>query len=145
MENQYDKYIQKILQNEIFANSPKSKDLFIYLLKCNEQGTPVKEIQIAADVFQRDLSEGDQESTIVRVNIHNLRKKLKHYYLTEGKNDEIQFGMPVGRYHVEIVNKTLGQTAIATINKHLIYKNIFAYLSFVLAILLMSFFFIYKS
>jgi len=105
MEAQIDKYLYKVLNSESFTASIKTRDLFTYLLQCSIKGTPPKEIQIALDVFKRNLSENNNESTIVRVNVHNLRRKLNHYYLTEGLTDEIIFNIPTGHYQVEITQK----------------------------------------
>ncbi len=101
MKINYRDFLEKILNSKGFVNSENLRKLLAYLVNCSAEGKPAKETQIAIDVFERDLTHNGQDSTIVRVNIHNLRKKLSHYYLTEGKNDNVRFVIPKGRYRVE--------------------------------------------
>lgn len=77
----------------------------MYLVKCSIEGIPAKEAQIATTIFQRNITDSEYDSTIVRVNVHNLRKKLNQYYLTDGAKDEIVFHIPTGRYQVEITER----------------------------------------
>ena len=144
MDTAFNKYLQKILKSEAFASSSKTRDLFTYLIECTSKGIPPKETQIAAEVFKRDLSENDQDSTIVRVNVHNLRKKLKYYYLTEGKNDDVQFEIPSGRYQVEIIrNNQKGKQRIKIQN---LIKPLALLVYFILiSVCIISSFFIFRT
>ncbi|HHM23972.1 MAG TPA: hypothetical protein ENJ23_02930, partial [Bacteroidetes bacterium] len=47
-----------------------------------------------------DSSFNPNEDAIVRVSIHNLRKKLEAYYLHEGKHAKTRIEIPKGRYEV---------------------------------------------
>ncbi|MDA3867587.1 MAG: hypothetical protein PF489_12690 [Salinivirgaceae bacterium] len=129
MDLDYKIYLQKVIKSEVFSGSAKACDLFVYLFECSMQGTPPKESQIAAEVFNRNLSENDQDTTIVRVNIHNLRKKLKHYYLTEGLNDEVVFIIPTGRYMVEMTKNTTQQKPTENISTEISKKVLLSYLN----------------
>lgn len=117
MEKEYKEHLQKILDSEAFASSSNFRNLLTYLTECSINGAPAKEIQIANDVFKRNLTENDQDSAIVRVNVHNLRKKLSHYYLTEGVGDRVEFIIPKGRYEVEFVTKEVETEPTPSVGK----------------------------
>ena len=57
------------------------------------------EYEIATEVFGRSKSTFNAgEDAIVRVEAHRLRKRLKEYYETEGKDHPIQLSLPPGTY-----------------------------------------------
>ncbi len=92
--------LEKILASSGFVKSRRYSELLQYLVKRQVEGTPVKEVSIAIDVFGKDASFDPAEDTIVRVSIGNLRKKLAHYYLTEGIGDTLRIEIPRGNYEV---------------------------------------------
>jgi len=92
--------LKKILASPGFANSKRYSELLQYLVERRMEGAPVKEVSIAIDVFGKDASFNPAEDTIVRVSIGNLRKKLVHYYLTEGSGDTLRMEIPRGNYEV---------------------------------------------
>ncbi len=91
----------KVGESETFSNSKVYQHLLLYLTDCALKGEVPKETTIAIEVFGKDESFNPAESTLVRVNIYNLRKKLQEYYLTEGKKDDIRLRIPKGSYKVE--------------------------------------------
>lgn len=97
------KYLSKILDSESF-HSDIDKNLLRYLVESSIQGSPPKEITIAIEIFQRTADFDPSHDSIVRNHIYMIRKKLKTYYLTDGKNDEIQFIIPKGNYKVNFVS-----------------------------------------
>ncbi len=94
------KSLEKILQNHDF-DAKSYQDLLSYLVNHEIKGEHVKEIGIAIDVFGRDSNFNPPEDPIVRVYMSNLRKKLEHYYLTDGKEDRIRLVIPKGHYDVK--------------------------------------------
>jgi len=57
------------------------------------------EYEIATEVFGRSKSTFNAgEDAIVRVEAHRLRKRLKAYYETEGKDHPVQVSIPAGTY-----------------------------------------------
>ena len=57
------------------------------------------EYEIATEVFGRSKSTFNAgEDAIVRVEAHRLRKRLKEYYETEGKDHSFQLSIPPGSY-----------------------------------------------
>jgi hypothetical protein len=59
------------------------------------QTDQLHEYNIATEVFGRSKTLFDpSEDAIARVETHRLRKKLKEYYETEGKNHAVQISLP---------------------------------------------------
>jgi hypothetical protein len=59
----------------------------------------INEYSIATEVLGRSKSSFDaSRDSIARVEAHRLRKRLKEYYETEGKDHEIQISLPQGSY-----------------------------------------------
>ena len=102
---------QKIADSETFSHSKVYQQLLLYLAECALKDEIPKETTIAIEVFGKDESfnraaNRPAESTLVRVNIYNLRKKLEEYYFTEGKDDALRLRIPKGNYKVEFFKKT---------------------------------------
>ena len=62
------------------------------------RGERVKEHTVAQEVFQKDETFDPKISSIVRVEASRLRSKLKQYYESEGRPDQIRLEIPKGRY-----------------------------------------------
>jgi len=99
---QYKRLLNKILESAEFRNSSTYKKLLLYLMECHDKGEVPHETSIAMDLFDRDSSFNPAEETIVRVYIHELRKKLKIYYQTEGKKEKTQITIPKGGYELKL-------------------------------------------
>lgn len=61
-------------------------------------GVPVKEYQIATEVFGRPADFDPQSDSAIRVQAGRLRAKLAEYYASEGAGDEIVVELPRGSY-----------------------------------------------
>jgi len=96
--SKYKKEIEKILDSSEFRNSASYKKLLIYLYEAAEQDKHLSENIIAFDVFGRDSHFNPSEDTIVRVYIHELRRKLNIFYKTEGRKEKIRLEIPKGCY-----------------------------------------------
>ena len=63
------------------------------------EANKLHEYEIATEVFGRSKSTFNAgEDAIVRVEAHRLRKRLKAYYETEGKDHPVQLSIPPGTY-----------------------------------------------
>jgi hypothetical protein len=60
----------------------------------------VKEYQIGVEVLGRPPSFDPAEDAAARVEAHRLRKRLKEYYETEGRNHSLRIELPLGHYAV---------------------------------------------
>jgi hypothetical protein len=61
-------------------------------------GTPIKEYQIATEVFGRSADFDPQLDSMVRVQAGRLRVKLSEYYASDGVEDPIIVELPKGTY-----------------------------------------------
>ena len=93
-------FLNKILSSPGFCKTNRYKELLKYLVHAEIDGKSVKETSIAIDLFNKDDSFDPAEDTIVRVSVLNIRKKLAHYYFTDGATDTVRIDIPKGTYNV---------------------------------------------
>jgi hypothetical protein len=92
--------LDNLLNSPEFEKSKRNQELLKYLVSKELNGINVKESTIAIEFYNKDANFNPGEDTIVRVGIASLRKKLDHYYLTEGRYDTVQICIPKGAYNV---------------------------------------------
>ncbi len=92
--------LKQILNSREFATSRINKKLLEYLVEASIKNRTPTEYDIAINVFDRDAHFNPNEDAIVRVSIHNLRKKLESYYEHEGKHTKTRVTIPKGRYEI---------------------------------------------
>ncbi len=111
--------LTKILETDFFQERELYRKLLNYLVDASLQGITPKEVTIAHEVFNKGPDFNAAEDTTVRVHMHNLRKKLDHYYQHEGKTECIRIVIPKGHYRVKVVEKsaTDKKTTSANINR----------------------------
>lgn len=82
------------------SRSPRLAHLLRYLGDhyLSGQVSMLREFEIATEVFGRADDFDPAEDAIARVEAHRLRKKLKLYYETEGRNNPIRITIPSGSY-----------------------------------------------
>ena len=100
----YKKSLQKILESSEFKDSPTYTNLLSYLFEFYLKDETPKETTIAVEYLNRDSSFNPSEDPIVRVYIHEIRKRLKTYYQTEGKKEKIRLEIPKGGYGLKFTN-----------------------------------------
>ena len=84
-------------RSKIYAN------LLNYLLKHAGTGKSPKEIEIAIDVLGRDATFDVSKDSVVRVYVHQLRKKLDNYYRNHQLNVDYRIVIPRGQYTIAVV------------------------------------------
>jgi hypothetical protein len=94
--------LENILNSGDFCQLPTYQKLLRYLIDASRRDD-LKESTIAIEFFDKDASFDPTLDSSVRAYVSNLRKKLDHYYLTEGKDDEIQLRIPKGQYYVKFI------------------------------------------
>jgi hypothetical protein len=134
-ENIQRKMLEKILDSKTINFTKHDKDLLYYLFDATKSGKEVKEATIAMDVFNRGKDFDSTEDTIVRVHIYNLRKKLKTYYLTEGKDDNLYLSIPKGRYEL-VFNGPKKDTQMPPLFSNQIYLSIIVFLIIIIGALI---------
>jgi hypothetical protein len=99
-QEQCQKQIQRILQSSAFRNASTLQQLLQYLAAwAFEHGADtLKEYTIGVEALGRSHDFDPKTDTIVRVQIHRLRQKLKEYYDTDGNLDPIFVDIPKGHY-----------------------------------------------
>jgi hypothetical protein len=92
--------IEKLVSSQTLHGSESLCKLLRYLAKhaLDHPGVPLKEYQIATEVFGRQTDFDPQLDSMVRVQAGRLRTKLAEYYASEGAADPIWVEMPKGTY-----------------------------------------------
>jgi hypothetical protein len=101
--------LERILRSKHFAHAPM-KQRFLQLIceaHINGRAADLNEYLIGFEVFGRDQTYNPALDPIVRVGAHELRKKLEHYYRSEGESDEIHLEIPVGSYSPMFTRRTV--------------------------------------
>jgi hypothetical protein len=85
---------------QVLHGSESLCKLLRYLAKhaLDHPGTPIKEYQIATEVFGRSADFDPQLDSMVRVQAGRLRGKLAEYYSANGADDAITVELPKGTY-----------------------------------------------
>jgi hypothetical protein len=92
--------IEKLTASQVLHGSESLCKLLRYLAKhaLEHPGTPIKEYQIATEVFGRSSDFDPQLDSMVRVQAGRLRAKLAEYYSANGADDGVLVELPKGTY-----------------------------------------------
>lgn len=92
--------VDKLVNSHVLHGSESLCKLLRYLAKhvLDHPGTPIKEYQIATEVFGRSSDFDPQLDSMVRVQAGRLRVKLTEYYSSDGAEDPIIVELPKGTY-----------------------------------------------
>lgn len=107
--------VDKILNSKTFQKTSTSAALLRYLVNEEIKGNLLKENIIDVEFFGGN-STPDNTNARVRVNIYNLRKKLKEYYTNEGENDEWKLLIDKGQYSVRYEKSTPTKITLSKIS-----------------------------
>ena len=94
--------IDNIIKSHSLRGSESLCKLLQYLAKqsLDHPDSPLKEYQIATEVYGRPMDFDPQSDSTIRVQAGRLRVKLAEYYATEGAADPIVVKIPKGSYHL---------------------------------------------
>lgn len=103
--------VEKLVSSQTLHGSESLRKLLQYLAKqsLDHPGTPVKEHQIATEVFGRPSGFDPQLDSLVRVQAGRLRSKLATYYESEGAEDQVLVDLPKGSYVLSFHHRRKGQ------------------------------------
>jgi len=92
--------IEKLVGSQVLHGSESLCKLLRYLAKhaLDHPGAPIKEYQIATEVFGRSDDFDPQLDSMVRVQAGRLRGKLAEYYSVNGVGDSVVVDLPRGTY-----------------------------------------------
>src|SRR6202162_2154682 len=101
--------LEAVLASTLFVRSPRISRLLQYLCNKYLEGAneEVKEYQIGVEVLGRPPSFDPAEDAAARVEAHRLRKRLKEYYETEGRDHSLRIELPLGHYAVAFQTVTV--------------------------------------
>jgi len=102
--------IDRLVSSHTLHGSESLCKLLRYLAKqaLDHPGVPLKEYQIATEVFGRQDNFDPQVDSAVRVQAGRLRSKLAEYYASEGAEDSILVELPKGMYALSFHARPLG-------------------------------------
>src|ERR1700745_2656163 len=97
---QYLAAIERLAASHVLHGSESLCKLLRYLAEhcLQNPGVPVKEYQIATEVFGRPADFDPHLDSAIRVQAGRLRVKLGEYYASEGAKDPVVVEMPKGTY-----------------------------------------------
>ncbi|WP_425236534.1 hypothetical protein [Ulvibacterium sp.] len=104
LEEDFHGIVEKIIASRSFGRSDTYANLLRYLVACSLNKNVPKETTIASEIFGKTDFDPSQ-STLIRVYVYNLRKKLKTYYQNEGYGDEKRLTIPKGNYAIEVIER----------------------------------------
>ena len=92
--------IETVLASASFSRAPSLAQLLTYI--CNRyfagDADQIKEYNIAVEALSRPAEFDQKKDSIVRVEAHRLRRRLREYYATEGASHAIHIVVPSGQY-----------------------------------------------
>jgi hypothetical protein len=92
--------VERVAASAAFQKSPRLRELLFYLCRCALQDprSCASEQQVGVQVFARQPGYDSSTDTIVRVHVSHLRRKLEHYFLSEGRDEPVVIDLPKGSY-----------------------------------------------
>ena len=110
--------IDKLVNSHALHGSEQLCKLLRYLAKhaLDHPGTPIKEYQIATEVFGRSADFDPQLDSMVRVQAGRLRVKLAEFYNSDGVEDPIIVELPRGTYVLSFHRRAPGQAKLHATN-----------------------------
>lgn len=112
---QKDNIVKRITESKTFKNAPTSIALLQYLYYATEKGIHLKESVVDIEFF-KSKNAGDRSNPRVRVNVHNLRKKITQFYDTEGVDDIWRLQIDKGQYQVRFHKIERSKSILKTLN-----------------------------
>src|SRR5437016_9109539 len=92
--------LEAVLASGIFHRAPNLALLLNYVCAKYFEGTAeqIKEYNIAVDALGRPADFDQKRDSIVRVEAHRLRKRLREYYDADGADHAMRIDIPAGQY-----------------------------------------------
>jgi hypothetical protein len=97
--------VERIIASGVLGRSRFYQALLVYLADCGDRSHAPKEVEIAAEVFDRRDGFDPGQDSMVRVYAHNLRQKLHQYYAEHEPDTEEQLIIPKGEYRLVLGNE----------------------------------------
>lgn len=106
-KEQFSRQIERLVGSHTLHGSESLCRLLRYLAEhaLEHPGAPLKEYQIATEVFGRPSDFDPQVDSTIRVQAGRLRLKLSEYYASEGLDDNVVVELPKGTYVLAFHNR----------------------------------------
>ncbi|WP_321476374.1 hypothetical protein [uncultured Paludibaculum sp.] len=105
--------LEAVIASGIFARAPSLAQFLSYICKKHFSGEShlIKETNIAIEALGRTEGFDPKKDSIVRVEAHRLRKRLRQYYEGEGSTHELRIEVPLGGYAPAFIEQVLTRTS----------------------------------
>jgi hypothetical protein len=102
--------LNAVLESPLFARAPSLRGFLSYICEQHFEGKAeeLKEYNIAVEALGRSPSFDHTQDSIVRVEAHKLRKRLKRFYEEDGAGHLIEIEVPAGSYAPAFVEREQG-------------------------------------
>jgi Malectin domain len=92
--------LYRVLDSGCFAKAPALAAMITYICNAYFDGRTheIKEYTLATEALGRDPNFDQRKDSIVRVEMHRLRKRLRQFYAEEGADFPLQIDIAVGQY-----------------------------------------------
>lgn len=99
--------LEAVLASDIFAKAPSQARLLRYICEKYFEGCAAesKEYNIGVEAMGKRPDFDPSMNSVVRVEVHRLRQKLKKYYETDGADHSIVITLPIGRYVPQFIKR----------------------------------------
>ena len=99
--------LQSVLASGIFNRAPNLAHVLSYVCEKYFEGAAeqIKEYNIAIEALGRPAVFDQKRDSIVRVEAHRLRKRLREYYEAEGADHRVRIDIPPGQYAPHFVRQ----------------------------------------
>jgi hypothetical protein len=99
--------LQSVLNSGIFNRAPNLAHVLTYVCSQYFEGAAeqIKEYNIAVEALRRPAGFDQKRDSIVRVEAHRLRKRLREYYQAEGASHTVRIDIPPGQYAPHFVRQ----------------------------------------
>src|SRR5580692_4436009 len=103
--------LQSVLDSGIFNRAPNLAHVLTYVCCQYFEGAAeqIKEYNIAVEALGRPAGFDQKRDSIVRVEAHRLRKRLREYYQAEGASHIVRIEIPAGQYSPMFVRQAAPQ------------------------------------
>ncbi len=107
--------LQAVLDSGIFNRAPNLAHLLTYVCAryFEGEGEQIKEYNIAVEALGRQPGFDPKRDSIVRVEAHRLRKRLRDYYEAEGTDHSVRIEIPAGQYAPQFLRNVPRQPSLA--------------------------------
>lgn len=112
--------LEVVLASDLFAKSPNLAKMLQYIGHKHFEGKEhlLKEYNIGVDALGRPPDFDPKADSIVRVEAHRLREKLKRYYESEGSDHPVIISLQVGHYIPQFLKRCEISVSAASLRIH---------------------------